>query len=56
VSKVPPLLQEQEGQFHFYIPTLHQNIHELEVTRQCSDFGFTNVHFVIEILENGRST
>ena len=55
-SKVTCLLQEQEGQYRFCIPTLHPNIHELEVRCLCLDCRFRNVlNFVSEISENDRS-
>ena len=54
-SKVICLLQEQEEQYHFCIPTLHPNIHESEVRCLCLDSWFRNVlNFVNEILENDR--
>lgn len=54
-SKVICLPQEQEGQYRFCIPTLHPNIHELEVRCLCLDSRLRNVlNFVNEILENDR--
>jgi hypothetical protein len=49
------LPEEQEEQYHFCIPTLCPNIHELEVRCLCLDSRFSNVlNFVNEVLENDR--